>query len=198
MKKSVNWMKRLFVGAVAVATLGIVSPNHEIWSTWLENSEERANTSTSKETRIEEPAYDLYWPEEQLVQDEPTNQLYENVYADAYSKFGEKIGPVLQPIFDEEIFPAMKRAVEETHDRTQLSHLIIASKPSGHYGERIVHLQDKRTNQPTFYFHVRTENRPKDGYYYNFHYHTKNDQFEEHHTLATVFWSKNTPPKWRA
>ncbi len=57
-------------------------------------------------------------------------------------------------------------------------------------------IYDEQTGKDLIRFHVRTENRPGEGYYYNFHYHTAEDQFATHHNLGDVYWSKNTPPKW--
>ncbi|GAE94956.1 hypothetical protein JCM21714_4157 [Gracilibacillus boraciitolerans JCM 21714] len=46
-------------------------------------------------------------------------------------------------------------------------------------------------------FHVNRVRKPQDGYYFQFHYHLPNDQYEEHLPLADIYWGgKDTPPKW--
>lgn len=64
------------------------------------------------------------------------------------------------------------------------------------YGEKIFDLYDMRDGKALAKFHVRRENRPLDGYWFNFHYHEQLDNYETHHTIGEVYWSKNTPPKW--
>ena len=74
--------------------------------------------------------------------------------------------------------------------------LSITEYPSGDYAEKMFHLSDKVLGKDLIRFHVRTEKRPLDGYFYNFHYHTAEDGFTVHHSLGDIYWSKNTPPKW--
>ncbi|MED4798110.1 YpjP family protein, partial [Priestia megaterium] len=45
-------------------------------------------------------------------------------------------------------------------------------------------------------FHVRRENPPKDGYWFNFHYHAAADNFQKHYDLGKIYWNRNMPPKW--
>ena len=77
-----------------------------------------------------------------------------------------------------------------------LNYIKITEQPSGNYSEKIFNLSDGASGKELIRFHVRTEKRPLEGYYYNFHYHTYEDRFVAHHNVGDIYWSKNTPPKW--
>ncbi len=77
-----------------------------------------------------------------------------------------------------------------------LNYIKITDQPSGNYSEKIFNISDGLTGKDLIRFHVRTEKRPIEGYYYNFHYHTFEDRFVAHHDVGDIYWSKNTPPKW--
>ena len=119
--------------------------------------------------------------------------------AQAYMKFGTRVGPVIEDEFETNIFPKIEEAIAFTVDRLgaeMLQNLAISEKPSGDYSEKIFHIVDNTSRADVIRFHVRTENRPFEGYYYNFHYHTFEDNYVKHYDLGEIYWSKNTPPKW--
>ena len=56
--------------------------------------------------------------------------------------------------------------------------LAISEKPAGDYSEKIFNVYDLEDRKDLIRFHVRTEKRPKDGYFYNFHYHIAEDDLQ--------------------
>ncbi|AXI01290.1 hypothetical protein DV702_05365 [Sporosarcina sp. PTS2304] len=191
-----QWLQRLMIASVAVLTLGAITPSHEIWLSFQDKDEPNETDARSGDTQyslaIEETADDLvalptYLEDQQLV---------DHARVLAYEKFGTRIGPKIQDEFDTEIFPRIEAVIQTTIHNAADRRLAITEQPSGDYAEKIFHVYDKTAEQDLIRFHVRTEKRPIDGYFYNFHYHTAEDGFVAHHTVGDIYWSKNTPPKW--
>lgn len=192
-----KWLHKTLVVSVAFLTLGLITPNHEIWSTF----EEQNKTAFSAPKPDNELSSALQL-DDLVIETQPDVRIEDFMLAakeQSYMKFGTRIGPVIENEFDSIIFPQMERAIETTlgelaHD--ELRALAISERPSGQYSEKIFHITDTIVNRDIIRFHVRTENRPFDGYYYNFHYHTVEDNYVVHHDLGEIYWSKNQPPKW--
>lgn len=186
------------VSAVAVVTLGLITPSHAFWENVFDgNSQHKTLIEHQNETTTTLVAY----ADEQPI----VEQIYEPIdfmkeaKEQAYTKFGAKVGPKIQQDFDELIFPKMQEAIDFTVARVgeqELSNLAITENPSGNYSEKIFNIYNRETREDMIRFHVRTENRPFEGFYYNFHYHTYVDNFVSHYELGEIYWSKNTPPKW--
>lgn len=192
-----KWIYKSLVVSVAFLTLGMITPKHEIWS----NFEEQEKNAFSAPVPDNEVSSALQL-DDLVLDSQPQVQVADFVLAakeQSYVKFGSRIGPVIEDEFDSIIFPQIERAIETTlfnvEDAT-LRSLAISEQPSGQYSEKIFHITDTVANSDLIRFHVRTENRPFDGYYYNFHYHTAEDNYAVHHNLGEIFWSKNQPPKW--
>ncbi|WP_339250225.1 YpjP family protein [Sporosarcina sp. FSL W8-0480] len=196
-----KYFQKLFIAIVAVLTLGVISPNHEIWTTLQtkDNSRETNLPTITKhdlqlglEESIFEPDAFRQTPSIEETLFSPAKEL-------AYLKFGSRIGPVIQQEFDTVIFPKMEEVIESTVASVggfENGRILITQTPSGNYAEKIFHVSDTEVKKDLIRFHVRTEKRPQDGYFYNFHYHTADDNFTVHHSLGDIYWSKNTPPKW--
>ncbi|MCG7345266.1 YpjP family protein [Sporosarcina sp. ACRSL] len=196
-----KYFQNFIIALVAVLTLGVISPNHEIWTTRQPKDDTRATdfpTSSKHDLQLgledsifeREPIEQSISIEDSLLQ--PAKEL-------AYLKFGSKIGPVIQNEFDEVIFPKIEEVIQDTVASSgglENRMLSITEYPSGHYAEKMFHITDTEVNKDLIRFHVRTEKRPLDGYFYNFHYHSAEDGFTAHHSLGDIYWSKNTPPKW--
>lgn len=190
-----QWLQRFLIASVAVLTLGAITPNHEIWLNFQSKDEPKETDSPAGGTQYsleiaeapDDPVYPLYSDETQLL---------DQARFLSYEKFGQRIGPVIQDEFDTEIFPRIEAVIQTTLHNASERQLAITEQPSGDYAEKIFHVHDKTAGKDVIRFHVRTEKRPIDGYFYNFHYHTEDDGFTAHHTLGDIFWSKNTPPKW--
>ena len=117
----------------------------------------------------------------------------------SYRKFGAKIKPVIEGEFRDIILPNIEKALEEMAGQfpeEDLQNLAITEQPSGGYSEKIFHVKNRISGKDMLLFHVRRDHPPQAGYCFNFHYHTYHDQFQSHHELGTIYWAKNTPPKW--
>ena len=193
-----KWFQKAMVSAVAVVTLGLITPSHAFWENVFEgNSQHKTLIEHQNEPTTTLVAY----AEEQPV----IEQIYEPIdfmqeaKEQVYLKFGTKVGPKIQQNFDELIFPKMQEAIDYTVARVGEEawvNLAITENPSGNYSEKIFNIYNRETHEDMIRFHVRTENRPSEGFYYNFHYHTYEDNFASHYGLGEIYWSKNTPPKW--
>lgn len=195
-----KWLQKTLIVAVAFLTLGAISPNHQFWTSLQDKNEAKQAEQPPKSADYSIGLADRY-NYDQLK--EPATSLEESLIASAkelaYVKFGSKIGPVIADEFDEIIFPKIEEAINMTFESTGDLHkrrLAITEKPAGDYAEKIFNVYDLENGQDIIRFHVRTEKRPLDGYFYNFHYHIANDGFVAHHSIGDIYWSKNTPPKW--
>ncbi|MEK9198129.1 YpjP family protein [Ureibacillus sp. 179-F W5.1 NHS] len=198
-----KWLQKTLVITVALLTFGLITPNHEIWDA-LENghgnngssdSTIQSNASNEQVTTVVEDGYAI----EQSEDKQDLDSILFAAKEQSYIKFGPRIAPVIGQEFEEKIFPKLEEVITMTLsslDEDSIKYLAITDRPSGQYGEKIFHISDGTSGKDLIRFHVRTEKRPQDGYYYNFHYHTSKDKFVAHHSLGDIFYSKNTPPKW--
>ncbi len=192
-----KWVYKTLAITVAFLTFGIITPNHEIWTS-LEQLDDH------KKAVIYAPATndvaDTYQLDELIEQPENAfSSILTNAKEQSYIKFGTKISPVISEEFENIIYPKMAEAIEMTLaqlDEDIVQHLAITESPSGDYSEKIFNIYNVENRKDLMRFHVRTENRPFEGHYYNFHYHLEQDHFATHYNLGDIYWSKNTPPKW--
>ncbi|MFC5603408.1 YpjP family protein [Sporosarcina koreensis] len=194
-------LQNIIIALVAVLTLGVISPNHEIWTNLQPKNDARtADIPTSSKHDLRLGLEDSIFERESFEQHLSVEEvLFQPAKELAYLKFGSKIGPVIQSEFDKNIFPKIEEVIQNAVVSTgglENRMLSITEYPSGDYAEKMFHVSDKNENKDLIRFHVRTEKRPLDGYFYNFHYHTAEDGFNVHHSLGDIYWSKNTPPKW--
>ncbi|WP_075617764.1 YpjP family protein [Paenisporosarcina indica] len=186
-----NWIQKTLVITVALLTFGVISPDHSIWESLLD---EKANQNSTQNTSN---AYAVDWSYEEpstFIEDAIAHAKEQSIL-----KFGTKIGPVISNEFEEVIFPKIQEAIEMTlveMDQDTLKSLAISENPSGDHSEKIFHIFDTETQSDIIRFHVRTDRKPQDGYFFNFHYHTVSDQYVKHYSLGDIYWSKNMPPKW--
>lgn len=196
-----KYLQNIFIALVAVLTLGVISPNHEIWTNLQPKDDTReANLPTTSKHDLQLGLEDSIFERESFESSlSIEDALFHPAKELAYMKFGSRIGPVIQNEFDSTIFPKIEEVIQDTVasagglDNRMLS---ITEYPSGDYAEKMFHVSDTENDKDLIRFHVRTEKRPLDGYFYNFHYHTAEDGFTVHHSLGDIYWSKNTPPKW--
>lgn len=191
-----KWLQKLLIGLVAFLTFGIVTPTHDIW-----NSLQTKDDSREVGPSVEAEEQLLEFTEFPVVED--TKSLEEVFVVKAHElsheKFGSKIGPVIGQEFDEVIFPQMSEVIRDTVksvDETVSTLLAISEKPAGNYSEKIFNVYDETNRKDLIRFHVRTDKRPQDGYFFNFHYHKQDDDYVKHYRLGDIQWSKDTPPKW--
>lgn len=188
-----SWIQKTLVIAVALLTFGVISPNHIIWENLLDDKADQKSISSHNP----DYTYEVEWSDEQ-----PSNFI-EDAISQAkelsLQKFGSRIGPVITNEFDTYIFPKIQEAIELTlldMDKASLKSLAISENPSGDRSEKIFHIIETATGSDVIRFHVRTDLKPQDGYFFNFHYHKASDQFAKHYKLGDIYWSKNMPPKW--
>ena len=191
-----RWLQKSLIIAVALLTFGVITPTHDIWSSFQDKSDTK-----HAEGPFEQSNYDLGFAEPQL---EEWPKSVEDVFITSarelsYQKFGTKIGPVISDEFDDIIFPKIDEAIRMTLKNSSditTPRLAISERPAGNYSEKIFHVYDKENKKDLIRFHVRTDKRPQDGYFFNFHYHVSEDEFTAHHSIGDIYWSRDTPPKW--
>lgn len=191
-----TWFQKSLIISVALLTFGIITPGHDVWSGLQDKS-----GSKHEENPSHEKNYHIGFVEPEL---EEQPESIEDIFVTSakqlsYEKFGKKIGPVITEEFDEVIFPKIEEAIRLTLSNSQDLHkrrLAISERPAGNHSEKIFHVYDKDKRKDLIRFHVRTDKRPQDGFYFNFHYHISEDDFTTHRPIGDIYWSKNTPPKW--
>lgn len=194
-----KWLQQLMIISVAFVTFGVISPSHEIWSTLHEKEDVKETDQPQYTTQYAVDFDDSYFNKLNATEDFLTEEdLVNGAHTLAFTKFGSKIGPIIEDEFDEVIFPQIEQVIREKigeHVRMNRK-LAISEQPSGGTAEKIFNIKDVDADKNLLLFHVRTEKRPQDGYFFNFHYHLPEDDYQTHHALGDVYWSKNTPPKW--
>lgn len=200
------WMKKSVVILLSIITLGLVSPNDFNWF------DEANATKPDKKSSLEKAhlegngisAPSVYIKEKQINETDERARLVEvmceRAEENSYIKFGDRIGPRIEEEFTMVILPKMEEAIAayiaECPDE-ELPYIAITENPASGLGEKIFNIYNNRTRENLILFHVRRENLPQDGHWFNFHYHTAKDQFAAHHSLGSIFWDKNTPPHWQ-
>lgn len=203
------WLKKIAVILVAILTLGIYIP-----PTLLNTDAEKKEEVTSQKTDIGDAVLtsDTYTVEQEAldnpfdIENDPANDNYINTIMakakeQALTKLGPKITGQVEDDFETDILPNMDSVLElimKDSGETNIPYLAITEQPSQGFGERMFNIYDYRTKKDIARFHVRRDNRPLEGYWFNFHYHLGNDNFEKHHQIGEIYWDKNTPPKWMA
>ncbi|MBM7692552.1 hypothetical protein JOC77_001982 [Peribacillus deserti] len=190
-----KWIKKSLVILISLLTFGTITPAEFHWLDEANANKRQDNDSfahSNRKAEIEAPKYSR----EQILQS--FNGQAEMV---SYKKFGDKIRPKIEKEFKEMILPKMEEAIGQlsmTLTDEELSQLEVTENPAGGSGERIFNITNNITGKPVIKFHVRREQPPLEGFWFNFHYHTAADQFMSHHDLGKIYWDKNTPPNWRA
>lgn len=194
-----KWLQRLIVIFVAFITFGIISPNHEIWEHLDYDQSENSKSNLPDSAVVERSIADQRDNHSDSSNESYIDTIIDDAKEQSFIKFGTRIAPVIGDEFEYSIFPKMEEIIGielAKLDSNSLKYIKITEQPSGNYSEKIFNLIDVATGKDLIRFHVRTEKRPLEGYYYNFHYHTYEDRFVTHHNVGDIYYSKNTPPKW--
>ncbi|APH04694.1 YpjP family protein [Bacillus weihaiensis] len=198
-----KWMKKSLVILFSIATLGLVTPPASLA---LEDKPSEDNFSKSNfSDSVIDSALKSVVKTVGNEQTEPVRSkedflstLIHEAEEKSFMKFGNKIGSVIENEFKDVIFPKIEEVIthylNEEEDE-QFKNLEI-SMPSAGTGEKIFHIYNTDTGEDVLRFHVRRENKPLEGYWFNFHYHTYHDSFVSHKDLGSIYWNKNTPPNW--
>ncbi|MBD1381606.1 YpjP family protein [Metabacillus arenae] len=188
-----KWLRKSLVILFTLATFGLVAPP----SALMIDEPSSESSTEADQTKVTYQEHDL---QEQVP--DPYDQYITSFISKAeersLTKFGQKIGPVIEDEFRDIIFPKMELVIREYVNGNDKSfqHLVISKTPSGGKSEKIFHIYNKNTGEDVIRFHVRRDHPPQQGYWFNFHYHTYHDSFQKHHDLGSIYWDKNTPPNW--
>lgn len=202
------WLRKLMVVLVTFLTLGIYVPPIDLQVEVDEGKDELTSKADMNESNpqamdstmaISEPDVSIQ-PSRQTEQAEMIDVLTEKAREQTINKLGPKIMKQVDQEFTENILPAIDEVLYAflADDEGELPYYGITEHPSGGVAEKIFHVYDMRTNNDVARFHVRRDNRPQEGYWFNFHYHLSHDNFEEHHEIGEIYWDKNMPPQWMA
>jgi len=187
-----KWVRKSFVVLISVLTFGLISPSQLMDTFYSKNPSDRDTVEAASNNSS-------YYSDNLPDREELVFEMVKQAESQSYQKFGSRIKPVIENEFKEIILPNIHKAIEETAAKIpeeDLAYLIISEEPGGGYSEKIFHIKNSLTGKDVIRFHVRRENPPQAGYWFNFHYHTASDEFAQHYPLGSIYWNKNTPPKW--
>ncbi|GHH98270.1 YpjP family protein [Neobacillus kokaensis] len=193
-----KWLRKSLFVIVSILTFGLITPTQLMNTVNAENHTDRdafeapsvENSFTRKSSFKEESEFN----KEDFMQ-----ELLKQAELQSYQKFGTRIKPVIENEFREIILPNIEAALAETaaqFPEEDLKNLTITEQPGKGLSEKIFNIKNGETGKDILRFHVRREHPPQDGYWFNFHYHTYHDEYQTHHDLGSIYWAKNTPPKW--
>ncbi|MBG9657024.1 YpjP family protein [Cytobacillus firmus] len=191
-----NWLRKSFVVLVTILTFGLVTPSQA----FLYENTNQLKASRASDVENSDKGAELAEEENSNFDKEDfIRQMLVEAETQSYEKFGAKIGPVIEDEFNEVILPEIEKAIQEVavqFPEECLAQLKVTETPGGGLSEKIFHITNSMTDEDVIRFHVRRDHPPQQGYWFNFHYHTHHDQFQAHHELGSIYWNKNTPPKW--
>jgi hypothetical protein len=193
--------RRFLVTLIAIFTFGLIIPDFGIHQKSEELNPNTFGVDEKQESITKESRYS--YPDT-VTKSEVVDRLIANTYVKANEltklKFGTVIDEKIGHTFEELILPKIVETVKLASvdwDTETIQHLNFTNNPPGGLSEKIFNVYDERSGNDVLRFHVRRENPPKQGHFFSFHYHEKNDAFEKHYELGKIFWDKNTPPKWK-
>ena len=195
MKNWSRFLKKTLVVGLSVLSFGMITPSQ--YQEWYEGT--NAKDVKDKPYSLTDVTQPFEAVEVIDLQGEFLSYMVSQAESQSIEKFGPRIAPVIQDEFYSAVLPGMQTALEQfsaEYPNERLSDISISEKPSGGLGEKIFHLYDSESKKDLIRFHVRRENPPGEGHWFEFHYHTYKDDFTAHHSIARIYWSQNTPPKW--
>lgn len=203
-----QWFRKIATLMIAIITLGIYIPPSFSTSDMDQDKQSLASKSTVNEAlyTLETESIDYQKNKSELLNIQTNQDAFLSVMAQdakeqTFLKFGSKITNKIGNDFSSTILPQMESVlgmILEEIGEEQSIYFGITENPIAGYGEKIFNIYDYRTQKDIARFDVRRENRPLDGYWFSFHYHLSQDNFEKHYELGDIFWDKNMPPKWMA
>lgn len=202
-----NWLRKVSVIFIAIMTLGLYVPPVNLYTDAEENNEtfsSKSNVDQESFTQVSDvvEAIDLSHTEgstKEITDDDYfIHRLTEKAKEQTLTKLGPRIIKQVEDEFMEYILPSIEEVLQTTLIQADddLPYYSITEQPTSGFGERIFHIYDNRTEKDVIMFHVRRDNRPLEGYWFNFHYHLSDDNFEKHHEIGEIYWDKNIPPQW--
>ncbi|MCM3724320.1 YpjP family protein [Neobacillus cucumis] len=193
-----KWLRKSLFVTISILTFGLVTPSQLINQANAEKINDRDGFETSAPERSFVQA-NSYLLETEFNREKFMQELIKQAEIQSYQKFGARIKPVIESEFREIILPNIEKAIEETASQfpeDRVKNLTITEQPGYGLSEKIFNIKDSVSGKDIIRFHVRRDNPPQAGYWFNFHYHTYHDDFHTHHELGSIYWDRNTPPKW--
>jgi hypothetical protein len=195
-----NWLKKSVVVLISILSFGLISPPQVLLLDKAE-AENPRDQELSQDQSIFLSVPTLISEDSDLenVQKQRIKQLLEGAQNQAFIKFGEKIKPIIEDEVRDCILPKIEIAIAEVaaqFPEEESIHLKVSEFPGKGKSEKIFHVINQNTGKDVIRFHVRRDQPPQQGYWFNFHYHTYHDQFLTHYDLGSIYWAKNTPPNW--
>ncbi len=206
------WMKRGLVISSALLSIGLFVPTDFVKDVQAEEPHKAQDEKNEKPLiyTVNQDSYELFHEVLPVKTDHYIHRnassadvmnhfIVNQAHQQSMRKFGLTISEKISNPFEESILPRLNTVLRETtetlseEDWTQLK---VSDNPAAGLGEKIIHLYNEESGKDIFRFHVRRDQRPKQGYYFNFHYHSYLDQYEKHHDLGTIYWGKDMPPRW--
>ena len=187
------WLRKFLVVLISIFTLGMVSPAQA--AEFLPFS---SKDDTLEGVFSEKSADIAVLPPEASGREANLERMMKQAEAQSLEKFGSRIGPVIEDEFRQLILPNIEQAIADVASQFPdevLESLEVSQAPSAGVSEKIFHVFSD--DKDIIRFHVRRDRPPHEGYWFNFHYHTYHDQFQMHYDLGSIYWDKNTPPKWK-
>ncbi|MCM3566874.1 YpjP family protein [Neobacillus mesonae] len=193
-----KWLRKSLFVVVSILTFGLITPAQLMNTINAGNHNERdVVEAQSVENDFSRTA--SYIEKSDSEKEKFMQNLFRQAEFQSYQKFGDRIKPVIENEFREVILPNIETAIVETASQfpeEDLKNLTITEQPGKGLSEKIFNIKNNETGKDILRFHVRREHPPQNGYWFNFHYHTYHDQYQKHHDLGSIYWDKNTPPKW--
>lgn len=197
--KAAVWFRKSLVILVSVLTFGLVTPSDLAWLAEADSLKDTKKGLVEEEGLSYLPSQNSTELEEEFNREEFLSGIMNKAEENAFVKFGEKINPKIGDEFKMAILPKMEEAITEMAAQfpdEKLQQLTITEQPSAGRAEKIFHIYDTNSGKDIIRFHVRQENPPLEGYWFDFHYHTYHDSFATHYNIGKIYWDKNTPPEW--
>jgi len=204
-----RWFRKGLVVLLTILTLGIYTPSLGYNPT--EKIDERKDRHSSKMNMSEDPWIEAFqeelfggiYPTQDFTsvldeKDYLIADLIEQANYLTWRKLGPRIAGQVEAELEREIIPAIEGIVQQIllENEDHIQYFSMTEHPTKGIGERIFHIYDERTTQDIVRFHVRRDHRPLEGYWFNFHYHLAEDNYEHHYDIGEIYWDKNVPPKW--
>ncbi|MFJ7725634.1 YpjP family protein [Neobacillus sp. NPDC097160] len=192
-----KWLRKSLFVMVSILTFGLVTPTQLMNTVNAEKLQDRDAFEAAVENSYNKT--NRFIEQSEFNREQFLEELINQAEIQSYQKFGTRIKPVIENEFREIILPNIEKALEETASQfpeDYIKNLTITEQPGAGHSEKIFNIKNGETGKDILRFHVRRDNPPKAGYWFNFHYHTYHDDFQSHQELGSIYWNKNTPPKW--
>ncbi|CAH0274529.1 hypothetical protein SRABI96_03790 [Peribacillus sp. Bi96] len=197
--KTAVWFRKSLIILVSVLTFGLVTPSDLAWLAEADSLKDAKKGLVEEEGSAYRASQKPTELEDEFDREEFLSGILDKAEENAFMKFGDKIKPKIGDEFKMAIFPKVEEAITEMAAQfpdEKLQQLTITEQPSAGRAEKIFHIYDSTSGKDIIRFHVRQENPPLEGYWFNFHYHTYHDSFATHYDIGKIYWDKNTPPEW--